>query len=203
HYQQQLDDLALAREAQRDEARHQYGLDRDELAEELNLTGAQLEDAYAAWILQAQLAAAKAAAAIASAWQSEISRYQQYLPYGPSPEVERYRQYQTTTPRPPILVAQQGALGQWSIPGSPMFQMAEGGVIHATSPTTVMMGEGGPETGYFVPGGAGGGLFEHRFGGRVGVDFGGLPAGLNTQQVQGIVNETVIKLVKSVKIPRA
>ena len=204
HNQQQLDDLELARQAQRDEANRQYGLDRDELAEQLKLTGLQLETAYADWILQAGLAAAKAAAAIATSWASEIQRYAYTTPQ--TPEIQRYGQYLPQPERPAatqaIWVDQGNGAGYWSFPQAPI-QMAEGGVIHATSPTTVMMGDRGPETGYFVPGGAAGGQFEHAFSGRVGVDFGGLPGGLNLQQTRAVVYEVVTHLAKSVNVPGA
>lgn len=201
HYQQQLDDLALARQAQRDEAARQYGLDRDELAEQLKMTRLQLEDEYASWILQAALAAGKVAAAIATTWTSEISRYQQYLPYPPSEEIERYRHYQPQPQRPPIVVAQPG-LGGWGIPQGPMISMATGGIVSASQPTTVLMGDHGPETGFFMPGGGGSLSVNHNFG-RLGVDFNGLPGGMNTQQVQAIVYETVTRLAEGVRIPRS
>ena len=205
-YRRQEEDFELAKQRQLEDAQRWYDQERDELATQLDMTGRQLEAAYADWIRGAQEAAKEVARAIAQTWVSEISRYQQYLPYPTtSPEIQRYGQYlpqQTTGTRPPILVAQQGAGGVWSIPGQPMIQMAEGGVIHASSPTHVMMGEAGPETGIFMPGRGGSAMsVNHNFG-PLGVDFGGLPAGMNTQQVQAIVYEVVTQLAERVNIGR-
>ena len=99
-------------------------------------------------------------------------------------------------------MAQPGAGGVWQVPGQPMISMAEGGVIHASSPTQVMMGDAGPETGIFMPGRGGSAMsVNHNFG-PLGVDFGGLPAGMNTQQVQAIVYEVVTQLAERVNIGR-
>lgn len=92
----------------------------------------------------------------------------------------------------------------WGPP--PMLQgwdvgMAEGGVIHATSPTTVLMGEAGPETAVFIPGGAGGSMNVNHTFGRMGVDFQGLPGGMNTQQIQSIVYSVMTQLAKGIQVP--
>ena len=79
--------------------------------------------------------------------------------------------------------------------------MAEGGVLQASSPTTVTMGEAGPETAVFMPGRAGSLNVNHNFG-RLGVDFQGLPGGMNTQQVQTIVYSVMTQLAKGIQVPR-
>ncbi len=75
-------------------------------------------------------------------------------------------------------------------------------MVQASSPTHIVMGEGGPETGIFLPGGRGSLNVRHDFG-RLGVDFQGLPGGMNTAQVQEIVYATMIQLAKGIQVPRA
>jgi hypothetical protein len=63
------------------------------------------------------------------------------------------------------------------------------------------MGEGGPETGVFLPGRPSSMNVNHNFS-RLGVDFAGLPGGMNTQQVEAIVYAVVTQLAKGVQVPR-
>jgi len=83
----------------------------------------------------------------------------------------------------------------------PNISMAEGGVIHASSPTTVVMGDAGPETGIFLPGRGGTMNVNHNFG-QLGVNFGGLPGGVDTAQIQSIVYQTMIQLAKNVQVKK-
>jgi hypothetical protein len=158
------------------DARRWYQLERDDLAAHLNYTAQQLEQAYVVWIQRAAAAAATAARTIAVAWASEISRYQHYL------------STRTT------------GTGTGSVGGGRLY-MAEGGVVEASSPTTIVMGEAGPETGVFLPGRASSLSVSHSFG-KLGVDFQGLPAGMSTQQVQSIVYAVMTQLAKGIQIPR-
>jgi hypothetical protein len=87
------------------------------------------------------------------------------------------------------------------IGGRGILSMAEGGVVQASSPTTVLMGDAGPETGIFLPGGSSSMNVNHNFG-RMGVDFNGLPGGMNTQQVQSIVYQVMTQVAKGIKVPR-
>jgi hypothetical protein len=63
------------------------------------------------------------------------------------------------------------------------------------------MGEGGPETGVFLPGRPSSLSVNHSFG-RLGVDFQGLPGGMNTQQVENIVYAVVTQIAKGIQVPR-
>jgi len=207
-YAREKEDFDRSRRRQVDDARYWYAQERDELAEHIDLTGAQLEDAYRDWAEAAADAAGKAAKEIASSVATEISRYQQYQ--RESPEIDRYQQYDDrrgtslTTRRtpPPIIVAERDPMGEWRVPGYPSISMAEGGVIQASSPTTVVMGDAGPETGVFLPGGGQSSMnVNHNFG-RLGVDFGGLPGGMNTQQAQALVYSVITQLAKGIHVPR-
>jgi len=207
-YAREKEDFDRSRRRQVDDARYWYAQERDELAEHIDLTGAQLEDAYRDWAEAAADAAGKAAKEIASSVATEISRYQQYQ--RESPEIDRYQQYDDrrgtslTTRRtpPPIIVAERDPMGEWRVPGYPSISMAEGGVIQASSPTTVVMGDAGPETGVFLPGGGQSSMnVNHNFG-RLGVDFGGLPGGMNTQQAQALVYSVITQLAKGIQVPR-
>ncbi|HUT18976.1 MAG TPA: hypothetical protein VM366_07435 [Anaerolineae bacterium] len=201
-------DLILSFQRQEAEALLSYGRQRTDLGENLGLVGAEIDRAIRNWGTNAALVAGeeatKIAKAVAVAWTSEINRYAFTLPYSPtSPEILQYKYLlpQPQAERPPIVVAQPNALGEWSIPGHPMIQMAEGGIVHATSPTTVMFGEAGPETGYFVPGGASSLSVHHTFGGMA-HEFLGLPGGLNTQQMEQIAYEAITKVAKDIVMAR-
>jgi hypothetical protein len=87
------------------------------------------------------------------------------------------------------------------IGGRGILSMAEGGVVQASSPTTVVMGDAGPETGIFLPGGSSSMNVNHNFG-RMGVDFNGLPGGMNTQQVTQIVYQVMTQVAKGIQVPR-
>jgi len=152
------------------EERRQYQIERDELAAHLSISGAMLEQAYAAWINTAVGAATQAARAIANAWLSGMNDV--------------------------------GIIGGRGIIGAPHgISMAEGGVIHASSPTTVVMGDAGPETGIFLPGRGGTMNVNHNFG-QLGVNFGGLPGGVDTAQIQSVVYQTMIQLAKNVQVKK-
>lgn len=207
-YEREREDFQRDRQRRIDDAEFWYAQERDKLAEHLQLTGAQLEAAYEEWAREAAAAASSAVREISDALATEISRYQQYLT-----DLERAAAQASgaiggsaaAAARPytggytPMV---QGPGGVWgAAPGTPMIGMQEGGVIHATGPTHVLMGEGGPETGVFLPGGSGRLNVNHSFG-RLGVDFQGLPGGMNTQQVQSIVYQVMTQLAKSVQVKR-
>jgi len=193
-YERQEIDFVKNWQRRINEARTWYERERDELAQHLNMTGEMLEAAYQDWIN----GAAKAVRMVTDALSSEVARYQQYLS-----DVERQRiryQYPGSQVAAPPKVASAPR-----VPGQPVFGfgpgMAAGGVVQATRPTSVLMGEAGPETAVFMPGRAGSMNVNHNFG-RLGVDFGGLPSGMNTQQVQAIVYQVMIQLAKGIQIPR-
>jgi len=191
------EDLRLSRKRQEQDALDSYARQRADLGEHLGLVGAEVDRAIRGWGAAAAAAATEAAKSITSAWASEITRYQQYLPYSPtSPEIDRYRQYQEE--RPPI-VRSKLSNGVY-VPQYPTIQMASGGIVEASSPTHILMGESGPETGVFLPGGGRSLNVQHNFG-KVDVGFGGLPAGVNTQQIQNIAVQVFTQLFKSVQIP--
>jgi hypothetical protein len=73
--------------------------------------------------------------------------------------------------------------------------------MQANRPTHVVMGDAGPETAVFMPGRSGALSVNHNFG-NLGVDFQGLPPGMNTQQVEDIVHAVVIQLAKGVVTTR-
>jgi hypothetical protein len=79
--------------------------------------------------------------------------------------------------------------------------MAEGGVVQASSPTTVVMGDAGPETGIFLPGRTGSMDVNHNFS-RLGVDIEGLPGGINTQQAQALFYTMMVQFAKGIEVPR-
>jgi len=178
-YRRQLEDFNRNQRRLFEDARRWYETERNELAAHLNLTGQQLEFAYQVWMQQAAAAAQQAAAAVAAAWASEITRYQHLLPTGGAGQ------------------SNVGIIGGRGIGIS----MAEGGVIHASSPTTVVMGDAGPETGIFLPGRGGTMNVNHNFG-QLGVNFGGLPGGVDTAQIKSIVYQTMIQLAKNVQVKK-
>jgi hypothetical protein len=202
-YERQEIDFNKAWQRRIDDAQEWYERERDELAEHLNLTGRQLELAYEVWIRAAAEAAAATARAAADALASEIVRYQHLL-------TEMQRTQAGLAPGAAAPVAPQQPLqtrrneqGVYVpvVPGAPIISQAEGGVVQASGPTNVIMGDAGPEMGVFLPGGGRSMNINHSFG-RLGVDFQGLPGGMNTQQVQSIVYAVVTQLAKGIQVPR-
>jgi hypothetical protein len=202
-YERQERDFNQAWQRRIDDAQEWYERERDELAEHLNLTGLQLEAAYEVWIREAAAAAAAVARAAADALASEIVRYQHLL-------TEMQRTQAGLAPSAGVQPAQQplrtrrNAQGVYVpvVPGAPVFSQAEGGVVQASGPTNVVMGDAGPEMGIFLPGGGTRNLnVNHNFG-RMGVDFAGLPGGMNTQQVTEIVYAVMTQLAKGIQVPR-
>jgi len=204
-YQRQLDDFNKAWQRRIDEAQAKYQEERDELATHLQMTGDQLEAAYNEWMQGAVSAAGEVAKEVATAWASEMERYQQYLTEAERQATRALKPQATAPARAPAVQAPAQAMrlpdGTYVYPNSPMISMASGGVVQASSPTTVVMGDAGPETGVFLPGRSGSMNVNHNFG-RLGVDFEGLPGGMNTQQVQAIVYSVMTQLAKSVQVQR-
>jgi hypothetical protein len=195
-YERQEIDFVKNWQRRINEARTWYERERNELAQHLNMTGEMLEAAYEDWIQ----GAADAVRRVTDALAAEVARYQQYLS-----EVER-RRIQTQYQGSQITTSSTATTSRSArVSGQPIFGtrpgMAAGGVVQATRPTSVLMGEAGPETAVFMPGRAGSMNVNHNFG-RLGVDFGGLPGGMNTQQVQAIVYQVMIQLAKGIQIPR-
>jgi len=170
-YERQEIDFVRSWQRRIADARQWYATERNELAAHLDMTGQQLEAAYTTWMQQAASAAAQVSAWIATAMASEIGRYRQYLPGGQLPAAP------------------------------PAISMAEGGIIQASTPTTVVMGDAGPETGVFLPGGSSSMNVNHSFG-RMGVDVQGLPGGMNTQQVQAIFSAMMVQFAKNIQVGR-
>jgi len=192
-------DFVKAWQRRIEEARMQYEQDRDALAEHLGMTGDMLEAAYIEWAQEAAAAVTEVVTAITDAWVNEIGRYQQYL-------TESQRIYSRSAGLGTILPGSAGALMKppARAPQQPFGfgpGMAEGGVLQVSKPTMVTMGEAGPETGVFLPGRSSNLNVQHNFG-RLGVDFQGLPGGMNTQQVQQIVYAVVTQLAKGVQVTR-
>jgi len=209
-YQDELDDFNRHKAQQQQDALDWYQQERDDLAENIKLTGAQLEAAYDVWARDAAAAVKEVTTAITSTIASEITRYQQYLT-----EAQRQQARSFYTPSgggavpqytgPATTAVYNPATGFYEPPKIPQKPYGVvggrqvGGVVHATSPTMVKMGEGGPETAVFMPQSMSSMNVNHNFG-RVPVDFSGLPGGMNTQQVAGIVNEVIVQLAKGIHI---
>jgi hypothetical protein len=161
-----------------------------------------LDAAYDEWVLEAGRVAAEAARAAADALATEIIRYQHLLTEAQRAQAQAFV--------PPVAAPSGGALpppqtapysvGPWP-PGAPVFSQAEGGVMQATSPTHVVMGDAGPETAIFMPGRVGNLNVNHNFG-RMGVDVNGLPGGMNPTQVENLFYALITQLAKGVQIPR-
>jgi len=154
-WQRQDEDFERNRQRQLQDARRWYEQEREELAEHLEMTGDQLEAAYQTWQQDAADAAAEVAKSIVDAWSAEIDRYQQYQEE--SPEIERYASQRPTgtasRSSPQIIVGDYDeVLREWAIPGTPILSMAEGGIVTASSPTHIVMGDAGTESAMFVPG---------------------------------------------------
>lgn len=198
-WQRQDEDFERNRARQLADAQQWYARERDELADHIDMTGDQLEQAYKDWQRDAAEAAATAAKAIVKAWASEIERYKHYLPKTKDKAKDRRIPPKGREPAPP---RRKPPIRRSKLVGGVWVPMAKGGVIHASQPTGVVMGEAGPETGIFLPGGPRSLSVDHSFG-RLGVDFGGLPGGMNTQQVEAIVFAVVTQLAKNVNIPGA
>jgi cation transport regulator ChaC len=197
-YKRQRVDFDTQRQQQIDDALFWYQQERDELAIHLNLTGAQLEAAYAVWAQAAAAAAAEVAQAAATAVSNEILQYQRLLT-----EAQRGRaglQPRTLAPLGPANRQRLDERGIW-VPSLPVLGMQAGGVVQASSPTHIVMGEGGPETGVFLPGRSSSLNVNHNFG-RIGVDVQGLPGGMNAQQIEGLFYAFMTQLAKGIQVPR-
>jgi hypothetical protein len=204
-YERQEIDFVKNWQRRIEDAREWYARERDELAEHLDMTGQMLERAYEDWIR----AAGEAVSKMTQALLNDIQRWQHALT-----EAQRQAARISRPPTPAPTQRQPGGGGTravrgpdgvWRVPGAPIFGrgpgMADGGVVQASSPTTVTMGEAGPETAVFMPGRPGSLNVNHSFG-RLGVDFEGVPGGMNTQQVQAIVYSVMTQLAKGIQIPR-
>jgi hypothetical protein len=64
------------------------------------------------------------------------------------------------------------------------------------------MGDAGPEMGVFLPGRSGSLNVNHNFGGRVGMDVTGMPAGINMQQARTLFYGLLTQLAKGIQTPR-
>jgi hypothetical protein len=201
NYKREEEDFNKARQRQLDDALEWYQKERDELAAHLALTGQQLEAIYAEWAIEAARAAAEVARAASDALASEITRYQHLLT-----EAQRARARAQLPPAggrttlAPPLTTRRNEQGIW-VPSLPVLGMQAGGVVQASSPTHVVMGEGGPETGVFLPGRSSSLNVNHNFG-RMGVDVQGLPGGMNAQQIEGLFYAFMTQLAKGIQVPR-
>ncbi|MHC4230702.1 MAG: hypothetical protein ACYSW0_24970, partial [Planctomycetota bacterium] len=142
NYKRQEDDLNKAQQRQLDDALEWYQKERDELAAHLSLTGQQLEAVYEDWARTAAAAAAEVARAAADSIASEITRYQHLLTEA---DRARARARPVTPVALPPLTTRRNEQGIW-VPNLPVLGMQAGGVVQASSPTHIVMGEGGPET---------------------------------------------------------
>ena len=210
-YERQETDFVKSWQQRIADAQEWYARERDELARHLNMTGEMLERAYDLWIMAAGEAASSLVRQIAetmsTAMNAEMLRWQRTLNEIQRQSARTVQSSSTATQASGsgAIRAVRGADGVWRLPGQPIFGtrpgMAEGGVVQASRPTTITMGEAGPETAVFMPGRAGSLNVNHNFG-RLGVDFQGLPGGMNTQQVQNIVYAVVTQLAKGIQVPR-
>jgi hypothetical protein len=197
-YDRQEEDFNAAQKQRRDDALEWYRQERDDLAAHLNLTGAQLEGAYEVWAREAAAAAAVVARAAATAISQEILQYQRLLT-----EVQRGPaglQPRTLPPLGPQNRQRRNEQGIW-VPSLPVLGMQAGGVVQASSPTHIVMGEGGPETGVFLPRRSSSLNVNHNFG-RMGVYVQGLPGGMNAQQIEGLFYAFMTQLAKGIQVPR-
>lgn len=77
------------------------------------------------------------------------------------------------------------------------FRRGDGGVDLVTQPTTFKAGDKGRELHAFIPL-RNTSTIKHQFG-NLGIDFGGLPGGMNTSQVEAIVYDAMVRIAEGIK----